>query len=92
MAKYTIELTDTEDKAMTFCCVSTQAWVDNALKNRARIATDEIVALVVKHCNDNSIQLATGVDAQVSQGFSLGIIKTAKEVNKEAAKHMPPSG
>jgi len=90
MAKYTIELTDTEDKAMSYACLSTQDWVDNALKNRARIAKDEIVASVVKHCNDNSIQLATGVDAQVSQGFSLGIIKTAKEVNEEAAKNTPP--
>ena len=29
MAKYTIELTDTEDKAMSFCAVSTQEWADN---------------------------------------------------------------
>ena len=40
MAKYTTELTDTEDKAMSYCCMSTQDWADNALKNRARQAKD----------------------------------------------------
>ena len=45
MAKYEIELTDTEDKAMSYACLSTQDWADNALKNRARIAIDNIVSL-----------------------------------------------
>ena len=44
MADYTVKLTDTEDKAMTYAALSTQDWVDNALKNRARIAKDEIIA------------------------------------------------
>ena len=89
MAKYTIELTDTEDKAMTYAALSTQDWVDNALKNRARIAKDEIIALNTAHCNANSIQIATGEDAQVTQAFTLKVVKTAKEVNEEAEKNKP---
>ncbi len=89
MAKYTIELTDTEDKAMTYAALSTQDWVDNALKNRARIAKDEIIALNTAHCNANSIQIATGEDAQVTQAFTLKVVKTAKEVNEEAEKNTP---
>ena len=80
MAKYTTELTDTEDKAMSYCCMSTQDWADNALKNRARIAKDEIIALNTTHCNTNSIQIATGEDAQVAQAFELKVVKTAKEI------------
>ena len=84
MADYTVKLTDTEDKAMSYCAVSTQDWVDNALKNRARIAKDEIIALNTAHCNANNIQIATGEDKQVEQAFTLKVVKTAKEVNEEA--------
>ena len=42
MATYTIELNDAEVKAMEYVAFSVQDWADNALKNRARIAIDEI--------------------------------------------------
>ena len=42
MSIYTIELTDAEVKAMEYVAFSVQDWADNALKNRARIAMDEI--------------------------------------------------
>ena len=86
MAKYTTELTDTEDKAMSYCCMSTQDWVDNALKNRARQAKDEIIALNMKHCNEKSITIATGEDAQVQQAFDLKVVKTAKEAQEDFDK------
>tara|TARA_B100000902_G_scaffold66850_1_gene73189 strand:- start:168 stop:440 length:273 start_codon:yes stop_codon:yes gene_type:complete len=89
MAKYEIELTDTEDKAMSYAALSTQEWVDNALKNRARIAKEEIIAANTAHCNANNIQIATGEDAQVTQAFTLKVVKTAKEVNEEADKNKP---
>ena len=86
MAKYETELTDTEDKAMSYCALSTQDWADNALKNRARIAIDDIVARNMKHCNANGIAIATGEDKQVEQAFTLGVVKTAKQRNDEAKK------
>ena len=89
MADYTVKLTDTEDKAMSYCTASTQAWVDNALKNRARIAKDEIIALNTTHCNANDVQIATGEDAQVTQAFTLKVVKTAEERNKEAEANLP---
>ncbi len=92
MAEYKITLTDTEDKAMSYCALSTQEWADNALKTRARVAINEIVALNMAHCNANGITIATGEDAQVTQAFDLKVVKTAKEVNEEAKKQTPPSG
>ena len=83
MAKYTVELTDTEDKAMTYVIDGTLDWVTNSLKNRARKAKDEIIALNMKHCNANGITIATGEDAQVNQAFELKVVKTAKEVYEE---------
>ena len=86
MADYTVKLTDTEDKAMSYCALSTQDWVENALKNRARIAIEEIISANVAHCNANGITIATGEDAQVTQAFDLKVVKTAKERNDEANK------
>ena len=86
MADYTVKLTDTEDKAMSYCAVSTQEWVDNALKHRASVAKDEIIAANVAHCNANGVKIATGEDAQVTQAFDLKVVKTAKERNEEAEK------
>ena len=83
MTDYKVTLTDTEDKAMSYCALSTQDWVDNALKNRARIAKEEIINLNTAHCNANNIQIATGEDAQVAQAFTLKVVKTAKEVQEE---------
>ena len=84
MATITVTLTDTEYKALEYAVLSPQDWADNALKNRARIAKDEIVAALVQHCNANSIQLATGEEAQVAQAFELGVAKTAAERQAEA--------
>ena len=43
MATYTIILSDAEDKALGFVAYSQQAWIDNAVHERCRIAIDEIV-------------------------------------------------
>ena len=88
MAKYEIELTDTEDKALSFVAYSQKDWIDNATKNRARLAKEEIIALNTAHCNANNIQIATGEDAQVAQAFTLKVVKTAKEVQEETEKSL----
>ena len=85
----TIELTDTELKCMEYCALSPQDWADNAVTNRARIAGDEIVAAVVAHCNENSIALAVGRDAQIAQAFDLEVVKTAEQQNAEAEASAP---
>ena len=71
---------------MSYCCMSTQDCADNALKNRARQAKDEIIALNMKHCNEKSITIATGEDAQVQQAFDLKVVKTAKEAQEDFDK------
>ena len=86
MTDYKVTLTDTEDKAMSYCALSTQEWADNALKTRAKAAIDEIVGLNMAHCNANGITIATGEDKQVEQAFTLKVVKTAKERDDEAKK------
>ena len=86
MPNITVELTDTQNKSMEYVAVSIQDWADNALHNRARIAQEEIIAALVSHCNENDIAIATGADAQVTQAFELGVVKTAAKQNEEAEK------
>jgi hypothetical protein len=84
MPDITVSLTDTENKSLTYAAASVQDWADNALKNRARIAKNEIISLLVTHCNANGVSIATGEDAQVTQAFELGVVKTGAEVNEES--------
>lgn len=48
MATYTITLSNAEDKALHSVAVSAQDWIDNAVKERCRIAIDEIVSVEVQ--------------------------------------------
>ena len=85
----TIELTDTQFKGLEYAALSPQEWAENAVTERARIANDEIVAALVAHCNENSIALAVGRDAQIAQAFELGVVRTAAEVQAEAQANLP---
>ena len=85
MPDITVALTDTENKCMEYVVADVQDWADNALTNRARIAKDEIIALLVAHCNANSVAIATGEDAQITQAFDLEVVKTAAARNAEVS-------
>ena len=79
MATITITVTDAEKKCLEYAAMSAEEWTDNAVTNRARLAKDEIIAKLVTHCNANSIALATGEDAQVTQAFDLEVVKAAAD-------------
>ena len=86
MPDITITVTDTELKGLEFAAVSVQDWVDNAATNRARLAVDEIIQLLVAHCNANEVALAVGRDAQVAQAYDLGVVRTAAQVRADGAE------
>ena len=83
MPDITVSLTATEQKCLEYASASPQDWADNALTNRARVAKDEIIAALVSHCNANSVAIAVGEDAQVTQAFDLGVVKTVAARNAE---------
>jgi len=79
----TIEITDTEYKGLQYVAADPQEWADNAVTNRCRIAVDEIVDFVVKHCLDNDIQVPASREAIVTYGYDNNIIQTAVQRNAE---------
>ena len=84
MPDITVSLTDTEFKSLEYAAASVQDWGDNALKNRARIAKEQILALNTAHCNANSIAIAVGEDAQVTQAFDLGVVQRLADISDSA--------
>jgi hypothetical protein len=45
MNNYTITLSDAENKALAFVALDPQEWIDNVVKERCRIAIEEIVGI-----------------------------------------------
>lgn len=89
MPSYTVTLNDIEKKAFDYVALDAEQWIKNAAANRARIAKEEIVKLNTDHCNENGIAIAVGIDAQVTQAYDLGIVKTVAQRNAEA-QNSPP--
>ena len=77
---YTITVTDTQKKSLEYISPDVDEWITNAATNRARQAKDEIIHKLVKHCNSNSITIATGEAAQVDQAYSLKVVTKAVKV------------
>ena len=80
---YTITLTDTEKKCMDYITADIDDWIKNAVNNRARLSKEEIISLNTAHCNANEIAIAVGGDAQVTQAYDLGVVKTQAERDAE---------
>ena len=90
MATLTIELTDTELKAMEYVALDPVEWADNAVTNRARIAIDEIVQLYTTRALNEGVQIPGTRELIVSDAFTRGWVKTAAVRNAEAAAQNAP--
>ena len=83
---YTVTLTETQKKAMEYAALDVGEWITNAATARAEIAIGTIIDLNTKYCNENSLSIAVGIDAQVTQAYELGVVKTAAQQNAENAE------
>ncbi len=84
MAEIKVTVSDTQVKCLEYAAYSVQDWCDNVIHERARIAQEEIIAKLVTHCNANDIALATGVEAQITQAYTLEVVDTAKKISDAA--------
>ena len=82
---YTIKLSDAQVKSLEYIAYDPKDWIENAATARAALAAEEILKLNTAHCNANNVQLAVGEDAQITQAYTLGVVKTAKSI-KDASK------
>jgi len=79
MNTYTIELTNTEKAAMEYIAYDPQAWVENALKERARLATEEIIKIAVDKFLEAGQTIPGSREEIVLAAYDNGWIQTAKQ-------------
>ncbi len=86
MTTYTIELNDAEVKAMEYVALSVQDWAENALKNRARQAMDEIYQSEVARMTEDPT--VTSIPADKEAVVLAADIKSAAVRNAESEAEM----
>jgi hypothetical protein len=75
---YTVTLTETEKSAMEYVAYDPQDWVENAMKERARITIDEIVKLAVEKFLATNQTIPGSKEEIVAAAYSNGWIQTLK--------------
>jgi hypothetical protein len=84
MIKYTIELTEAEDKALHVYAADGKEWIENAIKERCRIAIEEIVALEVQR----KLEAGETISGSKEDIVLAADIETAAERNVRILKEM----
>ena len=76
---YIVSLNATEEQAMRYVAMNPQDWVDNVVKNRARMAIDEIVALYTKRALDEGVQIPTTRGDIVTDAYAREWVMSAQK-------------
>ena len=84
MPNITITLTDTQHKGLEYCAFSPQEWADNALTNRARMATDEIIQMYTTRALDEGVAIPATRELIIADAFTRGWAKTAAQRTAES--------
>ena len=75
---YTVGITTGEYKALQHVMVDQQDWIENAIKNRARIASVEIVNLYTQFkINKGEAITAVGTTAVIEAAYAEGVVGIA---------------
>ncbi len=75
---YTVGITTGEYKALQYVMVDQRDWIENALKNRARIASDEIVNKYSQFkINKGEAITAVGTTAVIEAAYAEGVVGIA---------------
>jgi hypothetical protein len=75
---YTITLTDTEKLAMEYIAYEPQDWVENAIKERARLAIEEIVKLAIEKFLEAGQSIPGSREEIVAAAYTNNWIQTLK--------------
>jgi len=75
---YTVGITTGEYKALQYVMINQQDWIENAIKNRARIASEEIVNKYTQFkINKGEAITAVGTTAVIEAAYAEGVIGIA---------------
>ena len=75
---YTVGITTGEYKALQSVMIDQKDWIENAIKNRARIASDDIINKYTQFkINKGESITAVGTTAVIEAAYSEGVIGIA---------------
>ena len=75
---YTVGITTGEYKALQYVMVDQKDWIENAIKNRARIASDVIINKYTQFkINKGEAITAVGTTAVIEAAYAEGVIGIA---------------
>jgi hypothetical protein len=80
---YTVSVTDAEALALSSEAVDPVGWVENAVKERCRVAVENVVRVAVERCLAEGIPVPATKDAIVQLAFQQGWVRSAAEVQAE---------
>ena len=76
--RYTVGITTGEYKALQYVMVDQKEWVENAIQNRARIASDEIVNIYTSYkIKKGEAITAIGTTAVIEAAYAEGVVGIA---------------
>ena len=81
MATITIDITDSEFKALEYIAADPNNWIRQLVQHRASLATNDIVSLVTEHCLDNSISIPGTREAMITFAYDNNLIQPARAEN-----------
>ena len=81
MTTFTIEITDSQFRALEYVAVDPAHWAREFVLHRSITATNEIVALVTEHCLDNGLTLPGTREAMIIFAYDNNLIQTAANQN-----------
>ena len=84
MKVITVNLSDSQEKALSYIAVDPTEWLNFVATDRARIAIDEIAKICVEQCLANNIQIPGSKDAMVYLAFQNGWVITAAQRQAQA--------
>ena len=75
---YTVGITTGEYKALQYVMVDQKDWIENAIQNRARIASDEIINKYTQFkINKGEAITAVGTTAVIEAAYAEGVVGIA---------------
>ena len=77
---YTITLTETEKLGMEYIAYDPQEWIENVMKERSRIAIDEIVKIAVNKFLETNQTIPSSKEEIVAEAYKNNWIQTAKYI------------
>ena len=75
---YTVGITTGEYKALQYVMIDQKDWIENAIQNRARIASEQIVNLYTQFkINKGEAITAVGTTAVIEAAYAEGVVGIA---------------